>query len=241
MMPRDPLTENEVEELDRFLLNVEGVDESMDISMLDGYFAAVLSGPTTILPSEWLRWVWDTERGEESPVYESKAQAQRIMDLLMRYMNDVAATLIEAPEDYEPLLMEKPNDGHPLPIIDEWCTGYMKGISLDAAGWLPVTVGHPDWLSTIVLYGTEEGWEQLKRKTFSDDDHRQRAAGLGDMVRKIHALFLEQRKNDAARGVATAVRRQPIRNPDKVGRNDPCPCGSGKKYKQCHGSATGLH
>jgi preprotein translocase subunit SecA len=21
----------------------------------------------------------------------------------------------------------------------------------------------------------------------------------------------------------------------KVGRNDPCPCGSGKKYKQCHG------
>ena len=24
----------------------------------------------------------------------------------------------------------------------------------------------------------------------------------------------------------------------KIGRNDPCPCGSGKKYKQCHGSAT---
>ncbi|MGC4055050.1 MAG: SEC-C metal-binding domain-containing protein [Paludibaculum sp.] len=23
---------------------------------------------------------------------------------------------------------------------------------------------------------------------------------------------------------------------DKVGRNDPCPCGSGKKYKKCHGS-----
>jgi len=23
--------------------------------------------------------------------------------------------------------------------------------------------------------------------------------------------------------------------PPKVGRNDPCPCGSGKKYKQCHG------
>jgi len=26
-----------------------------------------------------------------------------------------------------------------------------------------------------------------------------------------------------------------IRNAPKVGRNDPCPCGSGKKYKQCHG------
>ena len=28
---------------------------------------------------------------------------------------------------------------------------------------------------------------------------------------------------------------QPVRVEDKVGRNDPCPCGSGKKYKQCHG------
>jgi preprotein translocase subunit SecA len=31
---------------------------------------------------------------------------------------------------------------------------------------------------------------------------------------------------------------QPIRTEKKVGRNDPCPCGSGKKYKQCHGRAT---
>ncbi|OFY52798.1 MAG: preprotein translocase subunit SecA [Bacteroidetes bacterium GWF2_49_14] len=30
---------------------------------------------------------------------------------------------------------------------------------------------------------------------------------------------------------------QPIRVEKKVGRNDPCPCGSGKKYKQCHGRA----
>ena len=29
-----------------------------------------------------------------------------------------------------------------------------------------------------------------------------------------------------------------ISTPKKIGRNDPCPCGSGKKYKQCHGSAT---
>ena len=29
---------------------------------------------------------------------------------------------------------------------------------------------------------------------------------------------------------------QPIRVEKKVGRNDPCPCGSGKKYKNCHGA-----
>jgi len=28
---------------------------------------------------------------------------------------------------------------------------------------------------------------------------------------------------------------EPVRVEKKAGRNDPCPCGSGKKYKQCHG------
>jgi uncharacterized protein YecA (UPF0149 family) len=29
-----------------------------------------------------------------------------------------------------------------------------------------------------------------------------------------------------------------VRSGPKVGRNDPCPCGSGKKYKHCHGRGT---
>jgi len=33
----------------------------------------------------------------------------------------------------------------------------------------------------------------------------------------------------------TIVRKPVVRETPKVGRNDPCPCGSGKKYKQCHG------
>ncbi len=34
---------------------------------------------------------------------------------------------------------------------------------------------------------------------------------------------------------APAVKQEPVRVGPKIGRNDPCPCGSGKKYKQCHG------
>jgi hypothetical protein len=30
-------------------------------------------------------------------------------------------------------------------------------------------------------------------------------------------------------------RQTPVTVDDKIGRNDPCPCGSGKKYKKCHG------
>ena len=31
------------------------------------------------------------------------------------------------------------------------------------------------------------------------------------------------------------VKQEPVRVEPKIGRNDPCPCGSGKKYKNCHG------
>jgi len=33
------------------------------------------------------------------------------------------------------------------------------------------------------------------------------------------------------------AQQEPVRNPLKeIGRNDPCPCASGKKYKKCHGA-----
>jgi uncharacterized protein len=241
LLNQGPLTDEEVKELDQFLLEAEGIEEAMDLSTLDGFLTAIVCGPKTIMPSEWLRWVWDMERGADAPVFKDQAQAQHILGLLMRHMNDIAETLHQAPEHYEPLLMENPNDGDPIPILDEWCSGFMKGVQLDADGWLPVIVGTPDWLSTIMLYGTEAGWAALEKKHLSLDEHRALADGLATTVRKIHALWLEQRRKQIAGGTLPGVvRREPVRHPDKVGRNEPCPCGSGKKFKQCHGGADRL-
>ncbi|MGA2550791.1 MAG: preprotein translocase subunit SecA [Burkholderiaceae bacterium] len=61
------------------------------------------------------------------------------------------------------------------------------------------------------------------------------AAPPVDNVRYQHAEYEEALEGEA---VATEAppKAQPVRRfSEKVGRNDPCPCGSGKKYKQCHG------
>jgi preprotein translocase subunit SecA len=53
-------------------------------------------------------------------------------------------------------------------------------------------------------------------------------------VRYQHADYDEALANDDAAGPAAGV--APFERPGvKIGRNDPCPCGSGQKYKQCHG------
>jgi preprotein translocase subunit SecA len=36
-------------------------------------------------------------------------------------------------------------------------------------------------------------------------------------------------------GAEATKNKRPVRVEKKVGRNEPCPCGSGKKYKHCHG------
>ena len=58
--------------------------------------------------------------------------------------------------------------------------------------------------------------------------HRQAASSMGDSARRTAASGVMQRHTQ---GQSVTVRR----TTPKVGRNDPCPCGSGKKYKQCCG------
>tara|TARA_B100000795_G_C22585611_1_gene355495 strand:- start:53 stop:736 length:684 start_codon:yes stop_codon:yes gene_type:complete len=51
------------------------------------------------------------------------------------------------------------------------------------------------------------------------------------LIKKERTVPVQKRTSAARKTVSTG---QPVKNL-KVGRNDPCPCGSGKKYKQCHG------
>jgi preprotein translocase subunit SecA len=50
---------------------------------------------------------------------------------------------------------------------------------------------------------------------------------------------MEESEPEQGGDVQAGVKPQPVvRHTEKVGRNDPCPCGSGKKYKHCHGKLT---
>jgi preprotein translocase subunit SecA len=49
-----------------------------------------------------------------------------------------------------------------------------------------------------------------------------------------------QQYSSSGAGVDGNKKPEPVRVDKKVGRNDPCPCGSGKKYKNCHGMQQGV-
>ena len=72
---------------------------------------------------------------------------------------------------------------------------------------------------TVQLYSQEE-MEELKK--------RQQA--------QLDAQLEAHREDQKRQEESDRVKSQPVRRKNKVGRNEPCPCGSGKKFKQCHGA-----
>ncbi len=234
-----PLSEAEIDRLDDFLISDSVPEEAMDLSMMDGFITALVSGPNLMMPSSMLKWIWDSEHGEDAPTFANAAESASIITLIMRHWNDINDTLNRAPDEYEPLIQEREADGRTIPIIDSWCCGYYKGIALDRDMWSPLLAQHPGWFTAIRLYGTQDGWNELERRQDNIEQHKAFAASLAGSARNIHRYWLEQRRLQVARGeIPTVVDQpEPISRAPKVGRNVPCPCGSGKKYKRCHGAA----
>lgn len=226
----DPLDDDELALLDGFLLNrlsdetadkiaAEGGDEGiLGVSELDGFLTALISGPNVIVPSRWLPVMW----GAEEPIWDSASDFQEIFGLIMRHQNSIAMTLLHDPQSFEPMFEESEVDGEAHIVVDEWCWGYMRGVQLDAEAWRAAQADIGELLRPIWLWGTEDGWKSADAMSAADQQRERDAIPLS--VRALHKYWLERRTP-----LSVSVRRAG----PKVGRNDPCPCGSGKKYKHC--------
>ena len=235
MNPDLPLSDEELDELSQFLSAEDMPEDGMDIAMLDGFLTGIVIGPNTLLPNQWLPAIWDAT--DDNPMsWKSAEQMQHIIGLIMRMYNDRVHDLHEDITDYDPLIYQSEHDGKAVPILDEWCMGFVRAIQLDPDGWQPLIDADAGdegggLLTPMLLYGTEEGWDQLKDNELLAERHQVFADAIGPCVIGIRDFWLPQRKE------ASTYRREG----DKVGRNELCPCGSGKKYKKCCGSAEKLH
>ena len=81
---------------------------------------------------------------------------------------------------------------------------------------------------------------QIEAPSAVQEAERRRREAAAKAMRYSHAETSALEKQDGADGQAdeAAAKAAPfVRTERKIGRNEPCPCGSGKKYKQCHGRA----
>jgi len=97
-------------------------------------------------------------------------------------------------------------------------------------------------LFSVQIQREEEQVPQLQQKERQMEEHG--VANKSDDAEQDQAAAPQAQAKRGTRGgrpVQTAkaeaeAKAEPVRRDrPKVGRNDPCPCGSGKKYKKCHG------
>jgi preprotein translocase subunit SecA len=83
----------------------------------------------------------------------------------------------------------------------------------------------------------EEGGEEAQHATVAEQQKRAAQSAVQDMTKRLQRdKDKELAELQFVGGDGSAVAKKQVINTDKVGRNDPCPCGSGKKYKKCHGA-----
>lgn len=221
----EPLNDAEFKALDEFLLSLDDDEAMLDISEFDGFITAVVSGPEMIMPSDWLPVVWGGE--DNAPEWASVEEYQRIFGLMIRHMNTTSATLMQEPAEYEPCVLESTVDDITYWVVDEWCHGYMKGVGLYPAG-VATSPDMQELLAPIRRFADVDGWDDRKGKSHEEIRHLQEQ--VAPATRAVHSYWL-------ARRTPAIAQPAPHNRPEpKAGRNDPCPCGSGRKYKKCCGT-----
>jgi uncharacterized protein len=89
----EPLTDAELDRLGDFLKSCKG-GRAMNVEALDGFFAALIAGPETVMPSEYYREVFGGEMSDACE-FGSLDEANEILGLMMRHWNDIAGTLFK--------------------------------------------------------------------------------------------------------------------------------------------------
>jgi uncharacterized protein len=215
----------DLEALDRFLMSDASPEDCMQLSDLDGFLTGIAIGPELIVPSEWLPAVW----GGDEPAFESIEQAQTVIGTIMGRYNEILRALSTDPETYAPLFWEGP-DGEV--IAADWAEGFVDAVRLRPEAWRPLLEDREALvmlMPILALCGDAEGGSPLELDPEEDADLLAQAPELiPACVAGIDGFWKERRgRPKAGPGRAKSA---------KVGRNDPCPCGSGRKHKRCCGA-----
>lgn len=230
-----PLNDEELEELGQFLLYGVENEEGMTLDTLDGYLHAIAIGPKTIMPRQWLPKVWG-ENSAMMPPMDNIDQLNHIMDLVMRHHNSIIAGFEQNPPEAFPCWDVRQYDIGEFEDAEMWAHGFTEGVQLNRDAWKPLfdTAQGQQWYRPIGLLGESEFSVDQDELTTTPQQREELAMQIEANLVNIHAFWVPLRKAIYERELSQRMRT-------KVGRNELCPCGSGKKFKKCCGSAGELH
>jgi uncharacterized protein len=226
-----------------FLAHPARPDGTLTYHELQGFLFTVASAPDLVRPSEWLPIIFN----EHEASYATLEEAQAILGHIMTLYNDINAAVMEkrpslpADCDVRVRALENLDDTAPLA---QWARGFLMGHEWLEESWeveLP-----EDWegeLGAVLMALSFFASRNLAQAFHAETGGPGRS--LEDMAESMLRVLPDALGEYAqlGRSVIPAVTGGEMGAPKprrvvKTGRNEPCPCGSGKKFKKCCGETT---
>ncbi len=224
------ISDSELDELQEFLLSDASPEGAMMLDTLDGFLTALIIGPVIVPPSAWLPLVWDMSGEGKEPKFETLEQDQRIEELLMKMMNSFVMKLSTSPDYYEPRpgTMALGSDETRDFLIKQWAKGFMIGVNGSGTAWDPLLLDKQFLMLLAPIYLLSL---RADDSVPLDLEMYRVWERVPEYLRGINEFWLPSRRGEMVKGKGMAL----VTEAKRIGRNEPCSCGSGKKYKKCCG------
>ena len=208
----------------------------MNLEFLDGFWSAQRAAMLEVSPFDSLVRILGPDK-----VWDDVEDAREVMMALMGYWNAIGERLSRKAEPTDPLChpyIDFPLDADPAdhperPYGQDFAKGFLAAIE-DFPRSAKLLLMDPEakhWLAPFEALAKGHSLEKrLNRLGF--EERMGLIAELPECIAELGIFW-------TASGGATF--REPKRAEPLPGRNDPCPCGSGKKYKKCHGAPERLN
>ena len=220
------LSETDLDRLEGLLSGDQLGGNAMPLDAMQGFLCAVASAPQPIPVQRWLA----AALGDEHD-WENDPQAAEAVALVKRFHQEIVLALVEG-ERVDPIL---------YPVSDEseehdyaMCAlGYLEAVDLCEPAWEAASDADEveDILFPFLILAGGLEHDAVLRASLELKPQEEQALiencrdELPDAVQEAFDYWAGKRKPETFR-----------RDGPKIGRNDPCICGSGKKFKQCCGA-----
>ena len=261
----EPLGPDDFDAIDTILDDLRTRDDEIpQWEFCEGFMVALICTRRAIPPQEyWPLLLSDDALPPDAnapmqaqTLFTDAIQQQRFFDLWTRRWDEIVASLdakVEALDDertYQPEVLDTRGaiaalpaeeradmEGEAIPSFAQiWALGFMFAVENWPEEWAaPRDKEAAQWLDEAlqsIVALTEDDTGKPEISMFSEDGppsiSQARVDAFGSAIWAVYDLRQLWR--------SLGPRVETVRKADEPGRNDPCPCGSGKKYKKCHGA-----
>ncbi len=226
--------------LHTFLSSPQRPKGTLTYPQLAGFLFGMANGPELIPPSEWIPLVFNDQEGR----YETLGEAEQVLQAMMALYNECCRTQPEGRAPLPPGCEIRPQpldnlaDDAPL---SQWAQGFSMGYDYLEDVWNEYTPDELDEaLGALLMVLTFFASPALAEAYHKEGKGKTSLAQLADTVVGIFPDAMSEyahlgRSIYQARREAGELGQAPPARPN-IGRNAPCPCGSGKKFKKCCGA-----